>query len=128
VAFELSATGQSYEAPEASTAFYKQLYARLSQMRNIESAGLTSHLPMFNFGYNGEFQIEGTLPWSANDAPLVEYRWFYGDYMRMIGIRLLKGRMLDDRLCPVKACCPNITSLPNNGNSAFHKPIGCTDA
>jgi predicted permease len=97
LAFELSASGQRYQAPDASTAFYRQLYERLSQMRNIESVGLTSHLPMFNFGYNGEFQIEGKLPWGANDAPLVEYRWFYGDYMRTVGIRLLEGRMLDDR-------------------------------
>ena len=52
---------------------------------------------MFNYGWNGEFQIEGQAPWGPNDAPLVEYRWFYGDYMKTMGIRLLAGRMLDDR-------------------------------
>jgi len=31
---------------------------------------------MFDFGWNGEFLIEGGTPWGANDAPLVEYRWF----------------------------------------------------
>ena len=58
---------------------------------------MTSHLPMFSFGWNGEFQIEGGTPWGANDAPLVEYRWFHGDYLKTMGIRLLQGRMLDDR-------------------------------
>ena len=58
---------------------------------------MTSHLPMFNFGWNGEFQIEGGTPWGANNAPLVEYRWFHGDYLKTMGIRLLQGRMLDDR-------------------------------
>jgi putative ABC transport system permease protein len=57
---------------------------------------MTSHLPMYNFGMNGEFQIEGSLPWGPNDAPLVEYRWFYGDYLKTMGIRLVAGRMLDD--------------------------------
>ena len=38
--------------------------------------GSTSHLPMYRFGDNGEMQIEGKLPWDANDAPLVEYRWY----------------------------------------------------
>src|SRR6266849_4820005 len=56
---------------------------------------MTSHLPMFNFGSNGEFQIEGGTPWGPNDAPLVEYRWFYGDYLRTMGIRLLQGRTID---------------------------------
>src|SRR4029077_13024319 len=36
-------------------------------------------------------------PWRANDAPLVEYRWMYGDYLKTMGIRLLRGRLLDDR-------------------------------
>jgi predicted permease len=27
----------------------------------------------------------------------VEYRWFYGDYLKTMGIRLLRGRMIDDR-------------------------------
>src|SRR5262245_66373798 len=57
---------------------------------------MTSHLPMYAFGWNGEFQIEGNLPWSANEAPLVEYRWRYGDYLKTMGIRLVQGRLLDD--------------------------------
>ena len=52
---------------------------------------------MYNFGWNGEFQIEGDLPWRANEAPLVEYRWMHGDYLKTMGIRLVRGRLLDDR-------------------------------
>ena len=29
---------------------------------------MTSHLPMFSFGWNGEFQIEGGTPWDADAA------------------------------------------------------------
>jgi putative ABC transport system permease protein len=58
---------------------------------------MTSHLPMFNFGWNGEFVIEGDMPWRPNEAPLVEYRWIYGEYLRTMGIRLLQGRLLDER-------------------------------
>jgi putative ABC transport system permease protein len=64
---------------------------------NIEGAGMTSHLPMYNFGWNGEFQIEGGTPWGPNDAPLVEYRWMYGDYLKTMGIPLVAGRMLGDQ-------------------------------
>ena len=97
VAFDVAPTGPRYKAPEQTVAFYRELYDRLSHNGGIESVGMTSHLPMFNFGWNGEFQIEGNSPWGPNEAPLVEYRWFYGDYLKTLGIRLLQGRLLDDR-------------------------------
>jgi putative ABC transport system permease protein len=96
VAFDVAAVGPRYKADEQALAFWRELYARLAGTANVESLGMTSHLPMFNFGSNGEFQIEGGTPWGPNDAPLVEYRWFYGDYLKTMGIRLLKGRMIDD--------------------------------
>jgi predicted permease len=78
-------------------AFYTELLARLSQTSGVQSAGATSHLPMYRFGDNGEMQVEGKLPWDPNNAPLVEYRWFTGDYFKTLGIPLLEGRMLDAR-------------------------------
>jgi predicted permease len=97
IAFDLSLSGQRYREPAQSRAFYRELYERLSQVGNIESAGMTSHLPMYNFGWNGEFQIEGGTPWGPNEAPLVEYRWMYGAYLKTMGIPLLEGRLLDRR-------------------------------
>jgi predicted permease len=95
VAFDLALTGQRYKADEQQVAFFRELQSRLSQAANVESTGMTSHLPMFNFGWNGEFQIDGGTPWGANAAPLVEYRWIYGDYLKTIGIRLVAGRLLE---------------------------------
>jgi predicted permease len=97
VAFDVAPSGARYKAPEQTLAFYRELYVRLAHTGGVESVGMTSHLPMFNFGWNGEFQIEGGTPWGANDAPLVEYRWIYGDYLKTMGVRLVQGRLLDDR-------------------------------
>ncbi|HEV2985712.1 MAG TPA: FtsX-like permease family protein, partial [Vicinamibacterales bacterium] len=97
VAFDVAPAGPRYRANEQALAFYRELYARLAHAGNVESVGMTSHLPMVNFGSNGEFEIDGGTPWNANDAPLVEYRWIYGDYLKTMGIRLTAGRMLDDR-------------------------------
>ncbi len=94
--FSVSPTGVRYQADGASTVFYRELYSRLKQVNDVDSLGFTSHLPMLNFGWNGEFQIEGGVPWDARSAPLVEYRWFYGDYLKTIGVPLLKGRLLDE--------------------------------
>jgi predicted permease len=97
VTFAIAPSGPRYKAPEQLVGFYRDLYARLAQVDPIERAGMTSHLPMYNFGWNGEFQIEGGTPWGPNDAPLVEYRWFYGDYFATLGVPLVQGRMLDAR-------------------------------
>jgi putative ABC transport system permease protein len=95
VTFDIAAAGTHYQQQEQTVAFYRELYSRLAGIGTVESVGMTSHLPMYNYGWNGEFQIEGTLPWGPNEAPLVEYRWIYGNYLQTIGVPLLKGRMLD---------------------------------
>src|SRR5205085_301120 len=97
VAFDVALTGERYKAPEQSLEFYRELDVRLAHAAGVESVGMTSHLPMFNYGSNGEFQVEGGAPWGPNEAPLVEYRWIYGDYLKTMGIRVLQGRPLDIR-------------------------------
>ena len=97
VAFNVAPSGPRYEAPEQVVAFFHELYSRLTAIESVESAGMTSHLPMVDFGWNGEFQIEGSTPWSANQAPLVEYRWMHGEYLKTLAVPLLKGRVLDSR-------------------------------
>ncbi|HZR23785.1 MAG TPA: ABC transporter permease [Vicinamibacterales bacterium] len=97
VAADVSLAGARYRDPAGQLAFYRALEERLSHTAGIESAGMTSHLPMFNYGWNGEMQIEGGTPWGPNEAPLVEYRWIYGDYLKTMGVRLLSGRLIDAR-------------------------------
>jgi putative ABC transport system permease protein len=97
VAFNIAPSGPRYQTPEQTVAFYRELYSRLTAVESVESAGMTSHLPMVDFGWNGEFQIEGNAPWSANQAPLVEYRWMHGEYLKTLAVPLVKGRILDSR-------------------------------
>ncbi|HET7619080.1 MAG TPA: ABC transporter permease, partial [Vicinamibacterales bacterium] len=97
IAFDLSPAGPRYQSPEQIRALYHELYARLSSAGGVQQAGFISHLPMYRFGWNGEFSIEGGNPWGPNDAPLVEYRWYYGNYLGTLGIPLLRGRLLDSR-------------------------------
>ncbi len=97
IAFNIAPVGARYGASEQVVAFYRDLYQRITQVEEVERAGLTSHLPMLDFGSNGEFQIEGRMPWTADRAPLVEYRWVHGDYFQTMGVPLLEGRLLDTR-------------------------------
>jgi putative ABC transport system permease protein len=97
VAFDISASGTRYKTADQWLAFYHELYPRLAGIGSAESVGMTSHLPMWAFGQNGEMQIEGGTPWPPDQAPLVEYRWIYGDYLKTMGVPLKRGRLLDDR-------------------------------
>jgi len=99
LAFDLAPSGPRYADDERALGLFRELQARLESVGGIESVGMTSHLPLRDFGYNGEFQVEGGAPWPASEAPLVEYRWLQGDYFGTLGVPLLEGRMLgpDDR-------------------------------
>jgi predicted permease len=97
IAFDVSPSGVRYQAPAQTRAFYRALHERLSQVEGVESAGMTSHLPMYRFGWNSEFRLEGDSPWDPKNAPLVEHRWTHGDYLKTLGIPLLSGRLLDSR-------------------------------
>jgi predicted permease len=97
VTFDLAPISARYKESETVRAFYREVYARLAAIGGVQHIGFVSHLPMYRFGTNGEMQIEGKLPWDPRNAPLVEYRWYYGDYFKALGVPLLRGRLLDSR-------------------------------
>jgi putative ABC transport system permease protein len=97
IAFDLSLSGPRYKSDASIRAFYSQVIERLSHVGGVQHVGLTSHLPMYRFGWNGEMLREGGNLWRADESPLVEYRWISGDYLAALKIPLLKGRALDSR-------------------------------
>ena len=97
IAFDLPLAGPRYESDASVIAFYTQLNERLSHLGGVRHVGLTSHLPMHRYGWNGEMTREGGNPWGPRENPLVEYRWLHGEYLQALNIPLLKGRALDSR-------------------------------
>jgi putative ABC transport system permease protein len=97
IAFDLSLAGPRYQSDASIRSFYSQLVERLSHVGGVQHVGLTSHLPMYRFGWNGEMAREGGNPWGPGENPLVEYRWMSGDYLKALNIPVLKGRTLDSR-------------------------------
>jgi predicted permease len=97
IAFDISPSGPRYRDRGAVSTLYRTLYERLAQVGGVQHAGLISHLPMYRFGNNGEQRREGGNPWGDNENPLVEYRYLQGDYLKALGIPVLRGRALDTR-------------------------------
>lgn len=95
VAFDLQPSGPRYADQNVVQQFYRDLLPALAAIPGVERAGATSHLPMYQFGWNGEVTLEGGNPWPANEAPLVENRWIGGDYFGAMKIELRQGRLFD---------------------------------
>ena len=97
IAFDLTPGGQRYKNPESVRALFRDLQTRLAGLGGVQHVGLTNHLPMYRFGSNGEMTREGGNPWGPNENPLVEYCFMYGDYLKALGVPVLRGRTLDAR-------------------------------
>jgi predicted permease len=79
-----------YRDPARSNQFFATLTDRLNNMAGVQSATSINLLPVQNAGYNGDVEIPGLPPHSA--AFFAEYRWVTGDYLRTMGIPLVRGR------------------------------------
>jgi putative ABC transport system permease protein len=87
---------EKYPDAEAAIRFYQEVLERVSSLPGVESAGLTSHLPIEELGYNGNVLVEGkTYP--PNESPIVEYRAVSNDYFQAAGIPLLRGRVFSSQ-------------------------------
>jgi predicted permease len=91
---KLSLPREKYTDAESAIRFHQQVLERVSHLPGVESAGLVSHLPIEEMGYNANVAVEGkTYP--PNESPLVELRVVSADYFQTADIPLLRGRLFD---------------------------------
>jgi putative ABC transport system permease protein len=80
---------------ELTTGFFQQLVDRVAALPGVESAGVTSALPLTSSGWGKLFSIEGRrAPKSLEEVPVVQFRQASADYFETLGIPLIKGRYL----------------------------------
>jgi putative ABC transport system permease protein len=81
--------------PDSTFGFYRRLVDRVASLPGVESAGLTSALPLTNSGSGSLFSIEGRrAPKSLEEVPAMQFRKISGDYFNTLAIPLIKGRYL----------------------------------
>ncbi|HEX4946358.1 MAG TPA: ABC transporter permease [Blastocatellia bacterium] len=90
----LTLAQSKYPTPPSRVPFFEQLTERVAALPGVEAAGVINLVPLQNWGWNSEFQIEGRTPFPPGISPYVEGRTVTPDYFRAMGIPLRQGRFL----------------------------------
>jgi predicted permease len=92
-----SPTGQFSDSVRY-TQFYGPVLERIRNLPGVQSAGLTSLLPIQASGWNGLFSIVGRPEEKdPSRATFAEYRVVSSNYFKSLGVRLVKGREFSDQ-------------------------------
>jgi putative ABC transport system permease protein len=90
----LSLPAAQYRTAPKRAMFFQQVITGLQGLPGIQSAGAISRLPLTSGNSSRGFNIEGHA--ESNDTLNIDYRVISPDYFRSMGIRLVKGRDIDD--------------------------------
>src|SRR5262249_38507450 len=79
---------------DLTSGFFQQLVDRVQALPGVESAGVTSSLPLAAGGWGKLFTREDRpAPSSLDEIPMVQYRQMSSDYFSTLKISLIKGRV-----------------------------------
>jgi putative ABC transport system permease protein len=70
------------------------MLSRITGLPGVQSAGVITYLPMQSYGTTSGFQIQGKSSSVAGEEPWAEVRAVSPGYHRVMGIGLLRGRLL----------------------------------
>jgi len=86
-----------YREPAQQAAFVENVVRRLEAVPGVDAAAAVSFLPLSGYSAGISFAIEGAPPFRRGEEPVADYSVATPNYLRTMGIRLLRGRDLDWR-------------------------------
>jgi putative ABC transport system permease protein len=92
--FRLSVPQAKYPTPTAVKAFHEELLTRLRALPGVESAALTSSMPLEQGAPGTTFEVEGHATEPGQLPPMLHYRRVSPGFLKTMGIHLLAGRTL----------------------------------
>jgi putative ABC transport system permease protein len=82
--------GEKYKNPEAEVGYYREILTRVSALPGVDSAAMTSLLPLVDFDKRG-FHIRDRRPRLESEVPSVDTYSVTADYFRTMKIPILRG-------------------------------------
>jgi predicted permease len=100
ISFQVGLSPTFTSTPARTRAAYEQLLDRIRQLPGVEAADLTDMVPLSGGDNSGPFWIGTAQPASLQEAPHALYFWTGPDYLKTMGIPLLRGRFFtpDDQI------------------------------
>jgi len=98
LAADVDLSPASYEGRDILATFYSPLLERVRAIPGVRDAGLIQIIPIQNWGWNSDVHLVGQPPNPPNEERLAEYRIVTPGYFGAFGDRLVRGRLLDDKL------------------------------
>jgi putative ABC transport system permease protein len=116
--------GDRYKTPEQRSVFINNLHTRLTTLPGVESVGITSVRPFVAAGAWGAFAVESRVPVLHSEWPEFTLYPVSPDYLKTMGIRLLRGRTITHGDTPSKT--PAILINESTARKYFpdEEPIG----
>jgi putative ABC transport system permease protein len=97
LAAELPFSSARYDNDEHRTSTVQQVIDRVCALPGVRSAAVTTFLPMSGAGATIHFNIKGRPPAAPDRYALAGYRAVSAKYFETLGIRLVRGRLIDER-------------------------------
>jgi predicted permease len=87
---------QQYSKQPQIDTFNRELLLKLNQLPGVQAVGLTSMLPSQGANNNQTFVVDGFVPPPGAGMNLATVTQVYGNFFPAMGIRLLRGRFLNE--------------------------------
>ena len=94
---DLALPAGHYGKDEQVVGFYHRLLARVATLPGVTASGMITLIPARDWGWNSSVAIVGAPPLPRTIDNWIETRAVSAGYFPTLGIRLVDGRLIDDR-------------------------------
>jgi putative ABC transport system permease protein len=86
-----------YGEPAQRVQFFQRLFDRVDALPGVQASGATSFLPLAGLGAATAFEVIGKPRAPRGEEPVVDVRVIANDYLKAMGVPLLRGRLFDEQ-------------------------------
>src|SRR5262245_4964029 len=97
LAVEINLPAAKYSETRQQTTFFHDVIERVKALPGVQAIGAISFLPLAGPGSSTGFTVEGRPAPAPGQGPVADVRAVSPDLFRAMGIRLLRGRVFDER-------------------------------
>ncbi len=95
--FGLPVNQERFSSPAEIDVFYQQLLEKFHAVPGVAKASVSTGLPLLGFGIPSKFSVVGQPEDKRSSRPSVGVQMVTPEYFETFGIRMLQGRVLNDR-------------------------------